>query len=29
MISPGWLRAVDWPNRQIEVDLTAIRSIQP
>ena len=22
MISPGWLRGVDWPNRQIEVDLT-------
>jgi hypothetical protein len=22
LISPGWLRAVDWPNRQIEVDLS-------
>jgi sporulation protein YlmC with PRC-barrel domain len=22
VISPGWLRAVDWPNRQIEVDLS-------
>jgi sporulation protein YlmC with PRC-barrel domain len=22
VISPGWLRAVDWPNRQVEVDLT-------
>ena len=22
MISPGWLRGIDWPNRQIAVDLT-------
>jgi sporulation protein YlmC with PRC-barrel domain len=22
VISPGWLRGIDWPNRQIEVDLT-------
>jgi uncharacterized protein YrrD len=22
VISPGWLRGVDWPNRQVEVDLT-------
>lgn len=22
VISPGWLRAVDWPNRQVEVELT-------
>jgi hypothetical protein len=22
VISPGWLRGVDWPNRQIEVDLS-------
>jgi sporulation protein YlmC with PRC-barrel domain len=22
VISPGWLRGIDWPNRQIEVDLS-------
>ena len=22
VIAPGWLRSIDWPNRQIEVDLT-------